>query len=151
MTWTTPADVKSRWLGTTPPPVDTQLQVFIDDVEGQVLNRYRGLQERIDAGEPTLDFVKSSIARIVIEFLQTKGNPFSQVSHSYSGAISESVSYSSQSSRYSLSLTEADYALFGPNTDGKAFSLNLGNKARTSGFCGDPGACGCGRCWTIIV
>lgn len=123
MSWTSPQDIKDRWIGLTPLPQDTKLTVFIKDVEEQVKSFFPAIQERIDDESLSLDSVKGSVSRIIIEFLLTGGNPYSQVSHSYTGAVSESVSYSSKS-RYTLTLTAEDYRLFAPVSSDQAFSLD---------------------------
>jgi hypothetical protein len=125
MAWTIPKDIKDRWLANKTLPADTQLEVFIGDVERQISNYYTKIQQRITDETLSLDFVKQTVANIVIEFLLTEGQPFQQETQSYANVGSRSVSYSLRASRYSLILTEADYARLAPENVTGMFTVKI--------------------------
>lgn len=132
--WVTVKDVKDRWLDDSDDlPSDEILETFIDDIEEQLIKKFPKLDERIDNGDPTLKFVKGAVSRIIIEFLQTKGTPYSQITQSYTGAASQSITYSSSKARYSLELRDSDYALFAPSDNsGKVIGLDLAKRIKTN-------------------
>lgn len=123
--WATAQDVKNKWISDSSLPSDEKITSFIEDVEEQIVHRFPGLQQRIDAGKISLKYVKNRIVNIVIEFLITKGNPHSQESQSFSGIASKSVSYSSSAARYTLTLTESDLAAFSGKFVGQAYQFSL--------------------------
>lgn len=127
--WTTPQDVKDRWLTNKMLPTDGKIQTAINDVEMQIIKAYPAIQERIDDGILDIDYVIANVARIIVEFLQTDGAPLTQESQSYTGAASRSVSYSDKA-RYSLILTSTDLDFFAPDRTDQAFSLNIMPYAR---------------------
>lgn len=124
--WTTPEDIKARWIGNKPLPTDAKLSTFIADVERQIRRKYRSIELRIISEYEDIDveLIKQNVSNWVIEFLQTEGKPFQQESQSYSGAASRSISMNSKA-RYTLTLTDDDLLVFAPIEDGKAFALNI--------------------------
>lgn len=117
MAWTTPKDIKDRWLESRALPPDDKLIVFINDVEEQISDYFPRIQERIEDDRLKLSTIKSNVSRILIEFLQTGGSPYQQESQAYSGIGSRSVSIAS-TSRRSLVLTADDLAAFAPKDEG---------------------------------
>ena len=132
MSWTTPEDIKDRWVSSDPIPSDTKLSVFIADVERQIKNHYKEIQDRIDAGLIEVDYIKQIVSTIIIEFLFTKGQPFTYESQSYSGAGSQSVGYSATKARLSLILTPEDLELFAPTKTGGILSISVAPDMRST-------------------
>lgn len=149
MSWTTPEDVVDLWISRETLPTNIKLQTFIDNVEGQIKHAYPAIQTRIDDERLGLGFVKSRIATIIVEFLQTGGTPFQQEAQAYSGAVSRSVTYHS-SSRKTLTLTERDLAAFAPEDSGGVFDIDMTPDARVphDGFY-PYGAQSSGWSWTV--
>lgn len=131
MSWTLPQDIKNRWVTNEPLPTDTQLQVFVDDVERQIGNHYKEIQNRIDDGLIEVDYIKQIVSIIIIEFLQTKGQPFTYESQAYSGAGSQQVGYSASKARYTLVLTAEDLQLFAPGKLGGVMSASTAPDMRS--------------------
>lgn len=128
--WATPDDIKSRWISGKTLPPDAKLSVFIDDVEAQILNRFPLIGQRITDGGLPLQIVRSSIARIVTEFLLTDGSPYAEESQSYNGVGSRTIKQHS-AARKSLLLTDADFLIFAP-VEGNAGVLSVTmNTSRT--------------------
>ena len=70
MAWTSPQDVKDRWLLGEVPVSDSQLAVLIGDAEDTVGSEFLDIQARIDAGTLPLTRVKKVVARMVIRHIR---------------------------------------------------------------------------------
>jgi hypothetical protein len=114
MAWALPEDIKSLWHSPKVLPADSKLVNFISTVESQIRRAYgNNVQLWIEANLLELEFVKQTIAWIVIEYLQTDGKPFASESQSYAGAASASRSLT-DTARTSLRLTATDLEMFQP-------------------------------------
>lgn len=132
MAWATPETIKNLWHSPKVLPTDTKLENFINTVENQILHEYgTEVQTWIDNAELDLDYVKGTIAWIVIDYLQTEGKPFASESQSYAGAASRSVAYN-DTARTSLRLSGSDFAMFRPKKrtlTGSFFSASMAPQA----------------------
>lgn len=124
MIWANANDVKDRWISDDILPEDNKINLFIQNVENQIKNRFPNIEERVSEGIPTADFMKDTICQIVIEYLITGGNPYASESQSISGVAARSVSFSSSKARTSLRLTEDDMRQFSVKTQ-KGMNVNI--------------------------
>lgn len=60
MSWTTPADVKSAWIGEGAPTSDAQIQTWIDKAEREIKYRVPDIQARIDAESPRTELLETA-------------------------------------------------------------------------------------------
>ena len=132
---TTPNDIITRWVSDdTIPATDLQLALYIKDVEGQIVAHFPHFYENITSGKLIKANAVASIAWIIIEFLQTKGSPYSSVSQSVVGTASSSVAFSSSNGRYSLRLTAADFDSFSTGEAGVIGGFNFVKRLNRSRF-----------------
>ena len=68
MSYTTPQDVRDRWLGDGTPPADAVLQVLIDDAEDTILAAIPDIDQRISSGAVPLERMKKIVSRMVIRY-----------------------------------------------------------------------------------
>lgn len=123
--WTVPNDVIVRWLNTDKPlPDDATISVFINDFEQQILTKYPRIQERIDDGLISVDFIKRVVSGWVIEFFQSGGTPYSSETQSYTGVGSRSVTMGG-SARTSTNLSLSDLSVFAPESKSRIISVNM--------------------------
>lgn len=127
MAWTTPQDIKNRWLSPKAPPTDDKLAIFIEDTEAQIIAAYPKIQERITEGKLKEALIRSTVARIIIEYVSTEGSPYAQEAQAYAGIGSRSVTIASHARR-DLVLTAEDLAIFAPAKSAgfAAITMNYG-------------------------
>lgn len=125
MTYATPDDVKSRWIGSTPPGSDTLIQTYLDDAEVLILAEFPDLPERV-AATPTLQArVRLVEVRMVTRALK---NPDSirQVG-STTGPFNEQYTYGAETLG-GLTLDEDDRSLLSgavATTGQRAFTIDM--------------------------
>jgi len=122
MAWTSPQDVKDRWLLGDFPVLDPQLAVLIGDAEDTVGSEFLDIQARIDAGTLPLTRVKKVVARMVIRHIR---NPegIRQVSET-TGPFTGSRTYGGAEPG-AMYLTDEDRAeLSGAKSGQRAFSID---------------------------
>lgn len=77
MSWTTPADVKSAWIGEGAPADDGQIQIWIDKAEREIKYRVPDIQKRIDAEAPKTELLETAkdvtVAMVVRVFRNPEG------------------------------------------------------------------------------
>lgn len=113
-TWTQDSDIKKRWITNKPLPKKDTLDTFIEDVERQILIRFPDIQQRINDSEVEKATVVANVSRIIIEYLQTEGQPFSQETQAYTGVASRSVTTATAFARFDLILSATDFSFFAP-------------------------------------
>ena len=133
MTYTTPEDIKNRYVGDWADTLvdDAQLQIFIDDLEAQAQYKIQNFDDNIIAGTPPVSLVKGVIANAIIEYIIASMTPYQSESQS-NGEYSRSVS-ASERYRRKLVLTDEDLGRLQPVDnvdDGAPFMINLGSKGR---------------------
>lgn len=122
MAWTTPQDVKDRWLLGDVPVTDQQLAVLIGDAEDTVGSEFADIQTRIDAATLPVARVQKVVARMVIRHIR---NPegIRQVSET-TGPFTGSRTYGGAEPG-AMYLTDEDRAeLAGVKTGQRAFSID---------------------------
>jgi len=134
MSYTTIDDVKNRWMGYDPeqpfvnplPASDAQIEIYIDDLEGQAEYAIADFVENVKENQPPLKIVKQTIANAVIEYLKTGGTQFQSESQSV-GEYNRSVSVAGNARR-KLLLNQDDIDVLSPKEDdlGRAFTISLG-------------------------
>lgn len=122
MAWTTPQNVRDRWLGRHQlTATDAQLVTLIGDAEDSVLREWPDIQARIDAGTLPQTRVVKVVARMVIRHLrnpegiravQQGAGPY-QLSETYGG-----------DEPGSMELTDADRDELAPSREVGAFSID---------------------------
>lgn len=70
MSWTQPADITTRWLGTTSLPTDSQLDTLIGDAEDIISVTFSDIQARIDATTLPLERVVRVASNMVMRYLR---------------------------------------------------------------------------------
>lgn len=123
MPWTTPQDVKDRWLLGDLSVTDSQLVKLIGDAEDTVSSEFSDIQARIDAATLPLVRVQKIVSRIVIRHIR---NPegIRQVSET-TGPFTGSRTYGGAEPG-AMYLTDEDRAeLAGVPTGQRAFSVDL--------------------------
>jgi hypothetical protein len=122
MAWTSPQDVKDRWLLGEVPVSDSQLAVLIGDAEDTVGSEFADIQARIDALLLPLVRVQKVVARMVIRHVR---NPegIRQVSEG-TGPFTGSRTYGGDEPG-AMYLTDEDRAeLSGAKTGQRAFTID---------------------------
>ena len=122
MAWTTPQDVKDRWLLGDFPVLDQQLAVLIGDAEDTVGSEFADIDARILAGTLPVARVQKVVARMVIRHIR---NPegIRQVSET-TGPFTGSRTYGGAEPG-AMYLTDEDRAeLSGVKTGQRAFTID---------------------------
>jgi len=122
MAWTSPQDVKDRWLLGEVPVPDSQLAVLIGDAEDTVGSEFSDIQSRIDALTLPLVRVQKVVARMVIRHIR---NPegIRQISEG-TGPFTGSRTYGGDEPG-AMYLTDEDRAeLAGTKTGQRAFTID---------------------------
>jgi hypothetical protein len=123
LTWTTPADVTDRWLGSELDVTNDQIERLLEDAEDTVLREFPDLPERVDVipGGVPLVRVQKVVSRMVIRLLR---NPegLRQVQEG-AGPYTENRTYGGAQPG-ELFLTDEDRAELGNTRDGRAFTID---------------------------
>lgn len=122
LTWTTPADVTDRWLGSDLDVTNDQIERLLEDAEDTVLREFPDLPERVGvSGGVPLVRVQKVVARMVIRLLR---NPegLRQVQEG-AGPYTENRTYGGAQPG-ELFLTDEDRAELGNTREGRAFSID---------------------------
>jgi hypothetical protein len=129
--WTTPADVRGRWVGDDPFPFpegdDVTLSTLLEDAEDTVLREFPTLPDRVDADPATVANsipkrrVAKVVARVVIRHLR---NPAGQRSRmDVSGPFTQNVMFGGEEPG-ALYLTDEDRSELGGTEPGQAFTID---------------------------
>lgn len=121
MSWTTPQDIKDRWVGNDIPDDDDLTQALINDAEAVILAEYPKIQQRITANELPVDLVVMVVSRMVSRVLR---NPESATYlQQQVGAFGQSRNLGEN---VDIWLSENEKQLLAPKRRGKAFEVDLG-------------------------
>lgn len=122
LTWTTTADVTTRWVGDDVIPADdAKIATLLEDAEDTILGEDPTIQVRIDSGSLPVLRVKKVAARMVIRHLR---NPAGQRSvMDTGGPYSRNVTFGGDEPG-SLYLTDQDRDELGLRASSGAFTID---------------------------
>lgn len=124
MTWTTPQDIRERWIGDDAPDNDELLRALIADAEAVILSSYPAIQSRINAATLSQAVVTMVTCRMVSRVLR---NPESA---SYISQTTGPFSQSRNLGQTDIWLTADEEELLAPTkAAGKAFNIDLAPNA----------------------
>lgn len=128
MTWTTPQDIRERWIGDDTPENDELLRALISDAESVILSSYPAIQARIDANTLSQGVVTMVTCRMVSRVLRNPENA------SYLSQTTGPFSQARNLGQTDIWLTSDEEQLLAPtSSSGKAFSVDLAPNAGTWG------------------
>lgn len=133
MSWATPEDVTSRWVGLGAPTDDALVEALIADAEAVILAEYPRIQERIDADTLALNTVVMVVCRMVTRMLRNPENLTYWQQNT--GPFGQGRSFGEEKDIW---LTPAEMKILAPNTKGKAFELDLAPEAVPGYVVGTP-------------
>lgn len=125
MSWTTFADITTRWVGEGVPTDQQLVETLIADAEQVILASYPAIQTRIDSGALPIERVILVVNQIVSRVLrnpdglttwQQNTGPFGQLRNFADG-------------KTGIHITDAEVRLLAPTRGGKAFEVDLGHTA----------------------
>ncbi|MDO5535373.1 MAG: hypothetical protein Q4F65_12070 [Propionibacteriaceae bacterium] len=110
-TWTTPDDVKTRWIGTAALPDDTIIQAWIEDAETLIFAEFPDLADRLtdDPNQQWRKRVTYVAAQLTIQALKNPDGVRQQAQTA--GAFTNSVTFGTETISQAMSLTPAHRAL----------------------------------------
>lgn len=124
MTWTTPQDIRERWIGDDKPENDELLRALISDAEAVILSSYPAIQSRINAATLSQAVVTMVTCRMVTRILRNPENA------SYISQTTGPFSQSRNLGQSDIWLTSDEEELLAPtNVAEKAFSVDLAPNA----------------------
>lgn len=128
MTWTTPQDIRERWIGDDKPENDELLRALISDAEAVILSSYPAIQSRINAATLSQAVVTMVTCRMVTRILRNPENA------SYISQTTGPFSQARNLGQADIWLTADEAELLAPtNSSGKAFSVDLAPQAGDGG------------------
>lgn len=128
MNWTTPQDIRERWIGDDKPTDDELLGALISDAEAVILSTYPAIQARINAATLSQAVVTMVTCRMVSRVLR---NPESA---SYISQTTGPFTQSRNIGQTDIWLTSDEEELLAPTkTAGAAFSVDLAPNAGDGG------------------
>ena len=127
MSWTSPSDVTSRWVGSNVPTDTDLLTALISDAEQIILAEYPGIQQRIDDDLIPVERVIFVVTQMVTRVLR---NPEGLSSwQQATGPFSQSRTFSSGEGSLGIYLSDSELKLLAPVRRGKAFEVDLAPNA----------------------
>lgn len=124
MSWATPTDVVSRWIGSNAPTDTDLVQALINDAEAVILVEYPKIQDRIDNESLALPVVVMVVCRMVIRTLRNPENLTYWQQNT--GPFGQGRTFGSEKDIW---LTSEEEEMLAPKTYGKAFEINLAPNA----------------------
>ena len=157
MSWTSPQDIRERWIGDDVPENDQLVRALIQDAEAIILSTYPSIQTRVNDGKLSASVITFVTARMVIRVLRNPDNA------TYSSQTTGPFTSAKNVGSVDLWMTEDEEEMLSPITPGKAFQIDmapyagvgLGTILMTGGGYveGEPylppihgPGCGCGSC-----
>lgn len=119
MNWTTPQDIRERWIGDDVPDNDQLLRALIQDAEAIILSTYPSIQGRVDAAKLSASVITFVTSRMVIRVLRNPDNA------SYISQTTGPFTSAKNLASVDLWMTEDEEEMLSPITPGKAFSIDL--------------------------
>lgn len=127
MTWTTNADITSRWVGSGVPTDTDLMDALISDAEQIILAQYPGIQGRITANTLPVERVIFVVSQMVTRVLR---NPEGLSSwQQTTGPFSQSRTFSATDGSLGIYMTDTEIKLLAPVRAGKAFEIDLAPNA----------------------
>lgn len=128
MTWTTPQDIRERWIGDDKPESDELLRALIADAEAVILSSYPAIQDRINNATLSQAVVTMVTCRMVTRVLRNPENA------SYISQTTGPFTQARNLGQTDLWLTPDETELLAPvKTKGGAFSVDLAPNAGDGG------------------
>lgn len=119
MNWTTPQDIRERWIGDDAPTNDQLLRALIQDAEAIILSTYPNIQGRVDAAKLSSAVITFVTSRMVIRVLRNPDNA------TYSSTTTGPFTSAKNVGNVDLWMTEDEEEMLSPIIPGKAFSIDL--------------------------
>lgn len=130
MTWTTPADITSRWVGPGVPTDTDLVEALISDAEQIIIASYPRIQARIDDESLPIERVVFVVSQMVSRTLR---NPEGLTSwQQATGPFSQSRTFNASDNSLGIYLSDSEMKLLGPTISGKAFEINLAPNATSA-------------------
>lgn len=119
MNWTTPQDIRERWIGDDVPDNDQLLRAFIQDAEAVILARYPSIQGRVNDGKLAASVITFVTARMVIRALRNPDNA------TYLSQTTGPFTQAKNVGSVDLWLTDDEEEMLSPIVPNKAFTVDL--------------------------
>ena len=119
MNWTTPQDIRERWIGDDAPTNDQLLRALIQDAEAIILSTYPAIQTRVDAATLSSSIITFVTSRMVIRVLRNPDNA------TYSSTTTGPFTSAKNVGNVDLWMTADEEEMLSPIVPGKAFSIDL--------------------------
>jgi hypothetical protein len=119
MNWTTPQDIRERWIGDDVPDNDQLLRALIQDAEAIILSTYPAIQARVTAGKLSAAIITFVTTRMVTRVLRNPDNA------TYSSQTTGPFTSAKNVGDVDLWMTPDEEEMLSPIVPGKAFSVDL--------------------------
>lgn len=119
MNWTTPQDIRERWIGDDAPTNDELLRALISDAEAVILHEYPAIQARINAATLSQAVVTMVTCRMVTRVLRNPENA------SYISQTTGPFSQARNLGQTDLWLTSDEEELLAPKKSPGAYSVDM--------------------------
>jgi hypothetical protein len=119
MSWTSPQDIRERWIGDDVPENDQLVRALIQDAEAIILSTYPNIQARVDAATLSSSIITFVTCRMVIRVLRNPDNA------TYSSQTTGPFTSAKNVGNVDLWMTEDEVAMLSPIQSGKAFQIDL--------------------------
>jgi hypothetical protein len=119
MNWTTPQDIRERWIGDDAPTNDELLRALISDAEAVILHEYPAIQARINAATLSQAVVTMVTCRMVTRVLRNPENA------SYISQTTGPFTQARNLGQTDLWLTSDEEELLAPKKSPGAFSVDM--------------------------
>jgi hypothetical protein len=119
MNWTTPQDIRERWIGDNVPDNDQLLRALIQDAEAVILNEYPSIQGRVDSGKLSASIITFVTCRMVTRVLRNPDNA------TYSSQTTGPFTSAKNVGTVDLWMTEDELGMLSPIIPNKAFSVDM--------------------------
>lgn len=119
MSWTSPQDIRERWIGDDVPENDQLVRALIQDAEAIILSTYPNIQARVTAETLSASVITFVTARMVIRVLRNPDNA------TYSSQTTGPFTSAKNVGNVDLWMTEDEQEMLSPITPGKAFSIDM--------------------------
>jgi len=123
MTWTTPQDIRERWIGDDKPENDELLRALISDAEAVILSSYPAIQDRITNATLSQAVVTMVTCRMVSRVLRNPENA------SYISQTTGPFTQARNLGQTDLWLTPDEEEMLAPKRQPGAYSVDLAPNA----------------------
>jgi hypothetical protein len=119
MNWTSPQDIRERWIGDDVPDNDQLLRALIQDAEAIILSTYPAIQTRVTSGALSSSVITFVTSRMVIRVLRNPDNA------TYSSQTTGPFTSAKNVGNVDLWMTADEEEMLSPIVPGKAYSIDL--------------------------